>query len=280
MNTVYWEEAPPAELSHIIEACWFYVPNFAGPTWDILIPEGIVDIVFNFGAPYYRQSISTQQGQWVSDNVLVGQRSSLFKVRWSAHTQIFAVRLKAQSAYLCFEGQMASLTDRIEPIKSLPLCVLGERLAGCNFGHSKALLSAVFGYFSSTTNLPCSEFNVLGNAVRLIEQNYEDSNIEKIAQRLNMSRRTLERLFSSKIGMSPKRFARIARLHRFLRYYAQVDNKNLTKAAHETQYYDQSHFIREFSNFTGESPASFFRSPPEIFAPLIHSLLKRVSAAD
>jgi AraC-like DNA-binding protein len=76
--------------------------------------------------------------------------------------------------------------------------------------------------------------------------------IAELAEGLGLSVDTLERRFTSGVGISPKRFARAVRLRSaVLAYSAGV---TLTEVAMEAGYYDQSHFVREMRMATGQAP--------------------------
>lgn len=70
--------------------------------------------------------------------------------------------------------------------------------------------------------------------------------------------RYLEKLFQEHIGLSPKRFARITRI---LRYMKALNNPQqtatLTEQAYLAGFYDQAHLNHEFKRFTGVTPAVF-----------------------
>ena len=60
-----------------------------------------------------------------------------------------------------------------------------------------------------------------------------------------------ERLFNELIGANPKEYARIVRL-KLLQH--DFENINLAQLAYQCGYADQSHFIREFKQFSGYTP--------------------------
>jgi transcriptional regulator GlxA family with amidase domain len=76
-----------------------------------------------------------------------------------------------------------------------------------------------------------------------------------IAAELALSERQLERRFLLRVGMMPKRFARLAR---FQRAISLMDSASaLAAVAQLAGYYDQSHFVREFRAFAGTAPAAW-----------------------
>jgi AraC-like DNA-binding protein len=82
--------------------------------------------------------------------------------------------------------------------------------------------------------------------------------IPALAHDCNLSRRQFERRFKDASGFSPKDFLCLVRFNAAIRL-SSVKNKSLTEIAMNCGYYDQSHFIHEFSKFSGYSPKQFFK---------------------
>lgn len=76
-----------------------------------------------------------------------------------------------------------------------------------------------------------------------------------------ISPRQLRRLFGQYIGLSPKTFARIVRFQAVLQDMQRAPDRPWGEYCFDFGYYDQSHFIREFANFSGLAPTAV-RFPP------------------
>ena len=100
------------------------------------------------------------------------------------------------------------------------------------------------------------EHPVLGAIQSVIHSNGCGS-IEKLSGQYYISSRQFERKFKEYSGVTPKLFSRIVRFHHACKYFGN-DRKSLTDIAHESGYYDQSHFIHEFKEFSGLHPRQFF----------------------
>lgn len=83
--------------------------------------------------------------------------------------------------------------------------------------------------------------------------------IKDLAKNLSISQDRFEKLFRQAIGASPKQFAKIVRFRSLIGKYSQTNE--LTNTALLAGYFDQSHFIKEFKSFTGQTPRDFFSSP-------------------
>lgn len=87
--------------------------------------------------------------------------------------------------------------------------------------------------------------------------------LRQIQKDLNLSERSLERLFQKYIGVSPKLYSRICRFQAALEILRKADFISLTEIAHLKSYFDQSHFIRDFKYFAGTTPNNFMLNANE-----------------
>ena len=80
--------------------------------------------------------------------------------------------------------------------------------------------------------------------------------VEAMAEFANRSVRSLQRLFASHIGLSPKWVIQRARLHDALGVL-RGNPRDLTAAAHTLGYSDQAHFARDFRAVVGVPPSVY-----------------------
>ncbi len=87
-------------------------------------------------------------------------------------------------------------------------------------------------------------------------------NVEELAREANMSKRNYERLFTEKVGVSPKTFCGVTRFNYALNIKLNLPNKDWTSIASQCGYFDQMHLIKDFKKFAGTSPSNFLRQTP------------------
>ncbi|MBA3536036.1 MAG: helix-turn-helix domain-containing protein [Tatlockia sp.] len=91
-------------------------------------------------------------------------------------------------------------------------------------------------------------------AQNLIDNPSQES-IQDLARHYGYSPRSLERYFQTHIGLSPKKYMRISRFQKVLEKIQK--GGSWASVAEQFNYYDQSHFIKDFQQFTGETPEFF-----------------------
>ncbi len=82
-------------------------------------------------------------------------------------------------------------------------------------------------------------------------------NVPQLAAQTCLSTRQFERTFKTFSGFSPKLFSRIIRFQAALQEYGNYQ-KSLTDISYACGYYDQSHFIHDFKEFSGHHPRVYF----------------------
>lgn len=94
-------------------------------------------------------------------------------------------------------------------------------------------------------------------AVKLIYQSNGTIRIKDLNERLFISQSPFEKRFRKVVGTTAKKFASI------VRFNAVLDNlnetKTLTEICYENNFFDQAHFIKDFKQFTGDTPENFKR---------------------
>jgi AraC-like DNA-binding protein len=102
---------------------------------------------------------------------------------------------------------------------------------------------------------PVANDQVLNQALDLILRSNGAAQVEDLASNAAISRRHLERVFLRKVGIGPKLFSRIVRFQHLLR----APQSDWALMAADSGYFDQAHLIRDFREFTGQTPMAWRR---------------------
>ncbi|RXK87275.1 AraC family transcriptional regulator [Filimonas effusa] len=94
-------------------------------------------------------------------------------------------------------------------------------------------------------------------AVKLIYVSKGDIPIRTLSEKLFISQSPLEKRFRRLVGATPKKFASIVRFNAIIGSLGQ--GKSLTDICYEHGFFDQAHFIKDFKQYTGDTPERYRR---------------------
>jgi len=81
--------------------------------------------------------------------------------------------------------------------------------------------------------------------------------VSEVAARLGLLPRTLERRFSARVGLTPKRYARVRRLQQTMRTIRNSQACDWSSLAAQHGYCDQSHLVHEFRELADITPTDY-----------------------
>ena len=94
--------------------------------------------------------------------------------------------------------------------------------------------------------------------IELIESYiHKDFRVNSLAEEMNMSSKTLERLTKKHFNLSPKNLWKVIRFEHTTSHIKRSETQKLIDSL-SYGYYDQSHFIKECKKITGYPPKEFF----------------------
>ncbi|GHB40773.1 helix-turn-helix domain-containing protein [Mongoliitalea lutea] len=101
---------------------------------------------------------------------------------------------------------------------------------------------------------------IMRKAMLLLEDFEKDYTVQEVADLCGLTMKSLQRNFKRLLTCTPSEYKRIFKFrHSLSQDGFQGEIKKLTEIALESNYYDQSYFIREYKKLTGKSPKAFFK---------------------
>lgn len=94
-------------------------------------------------------------------------------------------------------------------------------------------------------------------AVKLIYQSKGTIRVKELNEKLFISQSPFEKRFRKVVGTTAKKFSSIVRFNTVLD--SLNETKTLTEICYENDFFDQAHFIKNFKQFTGDTPENFKR---------------------
>lgn len=221
-----------------------------------------MELVINYGDPFQRlHENGTSETQ--PRTFVVGQMTAPVVIEPTEDAGILGIRFRPGGAYPFFSFPQHELVDRIVSLDSLwgnLAQEIEERTAMAVGADEKVMVIEAI-----LASKLCTKSNAsLEAAIEEILAADGLISIEEVSEDIGMTRRNLERQFKQFVGLSPKLFARIVRFQRIFKTLESSSIDEWTSLALECGYYDQAHFIREFREFSGRNPSSYFSNEAEL----------------
>ncbi|MDJ0394324.1 helix-turn-helix domain-containing protein [Rhodococcus sp. G-MC3] len=188
---------------------------------------------------------------------LWGPQKTRFDRSLAGTGRAIGIRFKPGGIAPFTDGPVSSIVDVMAPAPQA-WTLAGERVAATEDS------AQAVGLLLDAIELPAEldpNIAVVADAVALLERDRSFTRASHLAEHLNVSVRTLHRLFADYVGLGPAWVIRRYRLHEATsRASGTVDWAAL---AAELDYADQAHLVRDFTAMVGMSPAKYALRAPE-----------------
>ena len=212
---------------------------------------------FTFGDPYHIRSRNSQFSVEVAHpSVLIGPKThSSIDLVLQGNVESFVVVFQPAGLNRLFPLASRDMVDQhfhADSVFGSSLADLRVRLAEKRSFVARAEVADQ--YFMSRMSTP-ARFDVEVLAAREIVRRRGCVRIADLAFQTGLCTRQLERRFANVLGMPPKLYARIVRFEAALQENERSPTRTWTTIAHELNYCDQTHMVRDFNELSGESPS-------------------------
>jgi AraC-like DNA-binding protein len=245
---------PSSRLSPFIKCYYLIEGDYKEHVSDIFFADGCIEVVFNVGLEFYREN---EKECWAK---IIGQITKPLIVNAIGKGKSFGIWFYPQTFSLFSNIAIDELNDKAIALDNIFSQDFIDLVGNCLYKDDiNNLIEGVDSYMINILRPPQNKLkqNIVDHAVTYILRHKENSNISKLVKDCNISNRYLQKIFIEKIGVSPKFFLRTIRFQQVLHYLSNYQINSLTSLSYEAGYYDQSHFIKEFKEFTGLIPSQY-----------------------
>lgn len=252
----------PTDLQSVLDGIWTY--RLEGPATEkspvqFCMPGGMIELIFHI-TPNTHQILYRTEWKTAPEAMIIGLRQDPIFFTAKGGTAMMGLNIKPEAFVFLFNkpaGELAQhitdthdffaaneLDDLIEQVKSAPDDQTRVNVAMSFF---RERLAARGRY----------ERHYLHEAMEYIRASTGTQSVDKVAGKVFVGKRQLQRVFQEQFGVSPKLYGRIVRfkcVYDFMKRYPDASWVDLT---YHFGYSDQSHFIRDFKEFTGNNPTGF-----------------------
>jgi AraC-like DNA-binding protein len=235
---VYCEQPPIAPLSRWVECGWF-LDSAEAVTGHRVPPDGCLDIIYNrsdglraIGAMTREQRFHFPEGAYVA-----------------------GIRFHPGMAGTFLGLSPAELTDISAPLAELWPRRAHELKRRLDDAHSiQDAMRILLGALAA----PNTALTPTQQAIEALTVANGNADLDFAARHANLSPRQFRRRCLEESGLTPKLLCRVLRFRHACRIASAIHRVNWSDIALEAEYFDQSHLIRDFHQFTGKSPMAVF----------------------
>jgi AraC-like DNA-binding protein len=257
----YLTYVPGPPLSEFVDYFWLF-DGGQTPRKERIVPSGTTELVINLRDDEIRIDNRAQSNQHkrFSGAVLSGPYSSIFVVDAMQHESMLGVHFKPGGAFPFLDALASELTDAHIDLADLwgrSGQELREHL--CDVGtpwQRFQILEEVL-----TDRLRCSRKGHLAVTIALdmFGPIGTDASVRDVAREVGLCQRWFRKVFAAQVGLTPKVFCRILRFQRVRTLADQIEKPDWAQIASICGYFDQSHLINDFLEFSGFSPTDYLR---------------------
>jgi len=240
----------------------FYYPNESLPLpREKILPLPALDLKINFGGGF--QVYDANQGEpftTLTESWVLGLWTKSHIVDWPLDQQYLGVSFKPGGAYRFLGLPLSELQNQVVSLDAIWgtfAAELRERL------HAAPTIQARFALLEQFLLARLCEapqgLRAVQYAVAEIARQHGTLSIRELSESMGMSQKHLIVQLKQMVGCTPKE---LGRLYRFADILAGIDLTqpvDWTFVAYQFRYHDQSHFIRDFKEFTGRTPTDYLR---------------------
>jgi len=263
--------APSKPLEKYIKYYWTLehagTSNPPGP--ERIFPDGCVELMFHYG-DVFRKYIGGDEVYTQSKSFIHGQLKHFIEVEPTGKIGTLSIRFTPAGLHRFLPINIDDITERDVSVADLwgrSGTLLEEQIMEAPA--TAVRIKIVENFLVERLTFVHNRQDIIGHCVCAISTSRGFVSIEKLSGDLNIGKRHLERKFLNAVGLPPKLFTRIIRFQHALNVLDKRPKGTLTELAYDMGFYDQSHFIKDFKEFTGLNPKQYFVSDLEFAKHLL-----------
>jgi len=274
---------PRPPLSEFIEDFWLYEDYEGGHSHERILPSGTFEMVFNLQEDELRiyGASAPAKCRRFSGAVISGPYAGSFMSDTAEEAAILGVHFKPGGAFAVLGLPAGEFTNSHVDLRTIwgpAASMIRERLCELSRPNDRfrlleqALLERLF-------DGPHRHVAVrVGLDVLMRTQGR--TKVRDIARAVDLSQRRFIEVFAAEVGLPPKLFGRVQRFQHAVAMSQSAAKVDWAQFAVECGYFDQSHLIREFVEFTGLSAADFWRRQDQLSRAGVHLKRHHLPLAD
>lgn len=227
------------------------------PFSQLLIPFGSFELIFNLVNAPEMKIDGTHKAVSQSDNLFPGQFTKPFLLKYTKPFSSVGISLQPWTGNLLFNTPAQYFTNCLTNVNDLDRkFALREQLLNAQNENEITLL---FENYLLEKLKYYEVDSVSADIAKAILKNPSVNEYKDIVSTIGFTRRRIEQRFLESTGLPMGNFVRKIRFQKAVNILRCKTKLSLSDIGLEAGYYDQSHFIREFKEFSSVTPKEFVK---------------------
>ncbi|GHN02723.1 AraC family transcriptional regulator [Cytophagales bacterium WSM2-2] len=268
MSTAYkiaWFN-PARALSPYFHSYWISRVSADGDLPKVFMPPtGFVTILLSFGSSAIQLRYYGHEWKTCSPATISGQYFNYTELFIPPSYETVGIFIRPGAIYQALGVDMPALTHSVMNAADIfgnDINELVNRLK--EFNSDERRIDEVNTYFLKKFKCVKYQTPIVNDSIRLITEAKGNIRVTAVSDYFKCSTRYLEKQFTSSTGISPKYLARVVQFNNTLSILRSEPNIKWPDLIGRSGYYDQSHLIKTFIEFTGKTPLSYANSSNEL----------------
>jgi len=252
---------PPPPLSHFVENLWFYQDLEVNHSKERLLPDGAMELIIDLTESPKKLYSSRDTARythyrrcWIS-----GMHREFLVIGAERGSSMLGARFRTGGAAPFFGFPLSELSGTVVELDLIwkrEILALRERLLEAPSIDAKFQL--LEGYLLRKAESRIEPDRAVHAALGRL-RTWPVLSLKGLAAELGLSQKEMISRFDARVGFTPKVVSRLFRFQKALLAVHGAGNKPVdwSDLAVECGYYDQSHFIHEFQEFSGVTPTVY-----------------------
>jgi AraC-like DNA-binding protein len=244
---------PSALLAPYVKHYWFMTVKTEVRASERVIPTGMMCLMFHRGERLF----STLENEWQPRAFLSGQGVSCTDLSYHGLIDMIAVNFRPAGAKAFFKMPLIELNEQTVDVNTIgdpQLMELEKRLSDTPDRKSCVLMIEDFLY---KRIYQLETYNLKRIDATLQSIFAGEQNIDRLAATACLGYKQFKRVFAEYVGANPKDYLRVVRFQKALHTLQVQPDIRHVHLAYDCGYYDQSHLIKEFRQFSGYTPTEY-----------------------
>lgn len=256
---IYKEYKPKGELAKYINKFWYLNGHFDHKREKIM-PLPFIHFIINLSEPYklFTNQKLTEYIEF-KDGFVSGLQEKYLVIENPDPTSNIGVEFKPHGFYAFAPVGMNEIANHVNDASKIfpQIKIFTDQIKALKEVDDKFKLFEKF--FIELRNNNLTGFDKVDRVINLIEKDF-DIGLSKISDDLSLSSKHIISLVKKFTGITPKSLAMIYKFQFILAEFEKNRPKDWATFALETKFYDQSHFIKKFKDFTGFTPRKYLET--------------------